>query len=718
MKRQAIISIFLIITSTGCCFSQSTISGKVITDKGAPLPGSNIYILNTFDGTSADADGNFKLVTQQTGQQVITVSSIGFEPYQQPVMLENGNYTFTFTMKETASELTEVVITAGTMEATNDRKVTMLRPLDIVTTAGAAGDIIGAIQTLPGTSRVGEQTGLFVRGGDASEAIVIIDGMIVQNFFTSDVPGIAQRSRFSPFQFKGTSFSSGGYSVRYGQALSSVLELSTNDMPSRSTLNAGINMSGVFASGAKVYNNHSLEITSNYINVSPFYNIANTNFDFYEAPNGGAGSLRWVAKHKDKGILKVLASHGGFSSGTEVPNINKPDERFRFGLSNANTYTNTSYIHTINSSTYSFTAFSFGKNTDDVSFGDVPSQLREWRAQARTEVGHELNKKTTLLSGVEWQRYSVQQKFDTLSSGFYETQAAAYSELEWKVREKFALKGGIRGEHSKILDQFAVAPRLSMGLKTGNYSQVSLAGGLFYQNPGNRYLLADKRAGFQRAVHLITNYQWVTDKQTFRVEGYYKSYEQLVRELNTPFNGNPYRFVTASVDNSGHGYAQGIDVFWRDRKSISNFDYWLSYSFVDTKRLFESFPAEATPTFITQHNLNLIAKYFIEAWNVSLAGTYSFSSGRPYFNPNNNEFLSDRAPHYENLSVSFSYLTHIKKAFTVIYAGIDNVMNRKNIFGYRYSTDGTQRYPVEPALYRSIFVGMNISMTAFNRDEL
>ena len=131
----------------------------------------------------------------------------------------------------------EVVITAGAFEANDENKVAVLKPLDIYTNAGAGGDIMGAIRTLPGTQSQSDQTGLFVRGGDASESQVIIDGMVVQNPFASNVPGVSQRSRFTPFQFKGMSFSSGGYSARFGQALSSILELNTTDLPESSNIN-------------------------------------------------------------------------------------------------------------------------------------------------------------------------------------------------------------------------------------------------------------------------------------------------------------------------------------------------------------------------------------------------------------------------------------------------------------------------------------------------
>ncbi len=711
-------SILSLMLFSSYCSSQTIITGKVTDQQGSALPGVSIYILNTLDGASADANGNYSISTTEKGNQIIVLSMIGYETINQPIVMENKSYSFDFKLKEAVSELDEVVISAGTMEATNDRKVAVLRPLDIVTTAGAAGDIIGAIQTLPGAMRVGDQTGLFVRGGDASEAAAIIDGMVVQNFFTSDVPGTAQRSRFSPFQFKGTSCNRGGYSVRAGPALSSVLELNTNDMPAKGSLNAGLSMAGAFASAAKVLKNNSLELTGSYTNVAPFYALANTNFNFYKAPEGVSGSARWVSKSGDKSIFKVLASGSCFSSGTEVPDVANAGTKYRFGVKNQNMYVNSSYSLNINARLHSYTAASFSNNEDNNSFGSTPAKTNEWRLQARTEIGYEITSKMNLLVGTEWQRFSMAKSFDTFQSSFYETQSAGYAEVEWKPKRWLGIKSGVRGEYSFLLDRSAISPRISAALKTGKFSQVSIASGIFYQNPNNRYLLTGKQPNLQQAIHYIANYQWISEKRTFRIEGYYKSYNSLVRELGVPYNPNPYRFVTTGIDNSGTGYAQGVDVFWRDKKLVKNLDYWISYSFVDTRRLFENFPTEATPSFISNHNLNVIAKFFIEPLKVNVAATYSFSSGRPYYDPTDSKFLSDRAPHYENLSLNISYVTSIKKTFAVFYFGVDNALDRHNVLGYRYTADGSQRFAIEPALYRSVFAGMNFSLSAFNRDEL
>ncbi len=715
MKIAALFFLSMICASS---YAQSSVIGRATDSQGNPLPGASIYLLNTLDGTSADANGNYTITTTEKGNQILVVSSIGYQTFNQPLVLENKKYVYDFKLVEAVNELDEVVISAGTIEATNDRKVAVLRPLDIVTTAGAAGDIIGAIQTLPGTTRVGEQTGLFVRGGDSSETSVIIDGMVVQNFFTSDIPGVAQRSRFSPFQFKGTSFSSGGYSVRYGQALSSILELNTNDMPTRGTLNAGINMAGAFGSAAKVFKTNSIELTGNYTNVAPFYKLANTNFDFYKAPEGGSGSVRWVSKGGDKSIFKLLASGGAFGSGTEIPDLTNAGAKYRFGIQNKNGYVNSSYLLTINPRLQSYSAISVSANEDNNNFGTSQSRTIEWRLQARTEVAYELTNKVNLLAGTEWQRFATERNFNNLQSNFYETHAAAYTELEWRPSKWLGFKSGVRGEHSLLLDRSTVSPRISAAIKTGQQSQVSVASGIFYQNPNSRYLFTENRPDFQQAIHYIANYQWVSEKQTFRIEGYYKSYNSLVRELGVPYDPNTYRFVTTTVDNSGKGYAQGLDLFWRDKRLLKNLDYWISYSLVDTKRLYETFPTEATPSFVATHNLNVIGKYFIKPLKLNIAATYTYSSGRPYYNPNDSKFLGSLAPYYENLSVNISYVTTIKKVFSVFYFGVDNILDRHNVFGYRFTADGSQQFPIEPPLYRSVFVGMNFSLSAFNKDEL
>jgi hypothetical protein len=716
--RQILTGILLI--APLICTGQSIIKGTVKNAKGAPIEYVNVFIKNSTDGSITDSLGRFKIKTKLQGNQVINVSFIGYEQISYPINIESKEYTLSFTLKESANMLDEIVISAGTIEANNERKVTILKPLDIVTIAGGAADIANAIQTLPGVQRNGgDQTGLLVRGGDASESTVIIDGITSQNAFFSNVPGVSQRSRFNPFQFKGTSFSSGGYSSRYGQALSSVLDLQTNDLPNESTINVGMNLTGISLSGSKLMDKNAIEFTGSYLNLAPYVAITKTNFDYYKYPRGGAFSTRWVSKVDDKGMFKMNFAESIAQQGITIPDPENFSSKINFGNKNENTFFNMSYSYLSSDKLRYFTAFSFSNNTDNTTYGNFPLYHHDSRVQGRAELNYEFSQRFYLLAGTEIQHISYDQTFnDTLSGRFTDSQIAGYIETEWKPSRWFGLKTGIRTEYSELLSKGDIAPRISLAVKTGEKSQISAAYGIFYQEAPSQYLLQGYRPGFQQAVHYIINFQRIKNDRTFRIEAYYKNYAQLIHEKYAAYDPNQYRFYYNPIDNSGSGYAKGFDIFLRDKKSIKYFEYWISYSYIGTKRLYLNYPAKATPDFVSPHNLNVITKYFINKIQTNISLSYNYAGGRTYYNPGNPVFLGDRTPGYHNLSLSISYLTNIRKMFTVIYLSVDDITNQHNILGYRYSADGSNRYPVIPSTYRTIFFGINFSLTKFNIDEL
>lgn len=713
--------LYILFISPFHLFSQTTtIKGTIKDKKGIAVPYASIFLKVAKAGAISGETGDFTLSTNAVGNDTILISGMGYDPYLLPVKLENKEIVLKITLKEPVENLEEVVISAGTIEANNERAVAVLKPLDIVTTAGGQGDIVGAIQTLPGVQRNGgDQTGLMVRGGDVNESSMIIDGTISQNPFQSSVPGVSQRSRFNPFSFKGTSFSSGGYTARYGQALSAILDLQTNDLPEKSNVNLGINMAGVMFSGSKLMDNNAIEYTGSYTNLQPFFGITPTNVKFYSVPQGGSFSTRWISKLDDnKGIFKMNFSRSFNKSGIEIPNPAVAGEKINYDLQNENTYFNTSFKYRPSERLKYFTAFSYSNNTDNVGFGLVAMLKNDSRMQGRGEVWYEFNRKFNLLSGIDVQRISYLQKYDTIYGKFDETLSAAYVEGEYKPFRKLAFKPGVRAEYSQILAKGNIVPRLAFAYKTGEFSQLSFAGGMFYQTASPNYLLQGYRPDFEKATHYMLNYQIMKKNRVLRLEAYYKSYQQLICEKGTAYTPNQYRFNYGTLDNSGSGYAQGIDFFLRDKESVKNLDYWISYSYVDTKRLYQNYVSKVTPDYVSKHNLNIVTKYMVEKIQTNFSATYSYSSGRAYYNPNSTTFLSDYAPAYQNLALTAAYLKSFKKVFAVFYLSFDNMLNTKNILGYRYSMDGTQRFAIVPPLYRSIFIGMNFSFTKFNQDEL
>ena len=249
--------------------AQHTISGKVKNGKGESVPFANVYLKEIFDGASTNEQGVFAFTTESSGAQLLVVSSLGYANYEQVIEI-NGHVQLAIVLEQGSNQLAEVVISAGAFEASDEKKITMLRPLDIVTNAGASGDVYGALQTLPGVSQVNDETGIFVRGGEAYETQTIIDGATVAKPFFGETPDIPARGRFNPFLFKGTLFSTGGYSAEYGRALSSVLLLNTYDIPKDSEYSLSVNAAGIGASRVKVWNERTAFLFSgNYTHLAP-----------------------------------------------------------------------------------------------------------------------------------------------------------------------------------------------------------------------------------------------------------------------------------------------------------------------------------------------------------------------------------------------------------------------------------------------------------------
>ncbi|GAB3020908.1 TonB-dependent receptor [Spirosoma pulveris] len=714
MKLVYFLTAYLLLLITAS--AQLTLTGRVTDARGHALPGANVFLRGTYDGASTDSTGLFRFATARRDTATLLVSYIGYDPFAKKINTTTTT-SFVIQLTESANELNTVVITAGSFEASDEKRMTMLKPMDIVTTAGANADITAAMNLLPGTQRVGEQTGLFVRGGSGEEAKVVIDGMIVQNPYFSSMPDVQSRGRFQPFMFKGTSFSTGGYSAQYGQALSSVLLLNTTDKTQNEGVSLSLNLANAGISYDHATEKSSISATGYYGNLKPLFALVRQTVDWTHIPEFAGSSLTYRLQPSKTGQIKFYGMYSDSKLGMNFIDPSNETGKTALQQHNRNFFTTSTYTDSWAEGRWLLhSGLSYSYDTDATTYSGADFGRSSERLQGRAVLTRLLPGNNSILFGAEAHGITLKNTVQGVSYALHDNYGALFVESQTYIGRNLAVQLGLRGEYSSVLNRFNLAPRVSMAYKTGLYSQVSLAYGQFYQTPDYRYLYLNTSLDFERADHLILNYQIIKNKRTFRVETFYKNYAQLVREFTnqpgTParFDANPYRFPWGRTDNSGNGYAQGFDVFWRDQKTVKGLDYWITYSYVDTKRLFQQFMVAATPTFISTHNVSVITKRYFETISTNLALTYTLSSGRPYYNPNRQEegdngFLTDRTPVVNNLSFSASHITRIKKNLVVIYASIDNLLNTQNVFTYRYTTDGKTRYAVGPQSYRSFFVG-------------
>jgi hypothetical protein len=675
-----------------------TISGTVKDKKNQPIPYANIFIKDSYDGASSDANGNYSFTTDETGTKTIVCSQLGYTEQQKQITI-SGDMKIDFLLDKNETEMDVVVISAGTIEASDEKRTTVLKPLDIVTTAGGQGDIYGAVQTLPGSSKVGEQEGLFVRGGTGAETKTIIDGMNVNNPFFSSVPDIAARGRFSPFLFKGTAFSTGGYSAQYGQALSSALILETQDMPDRTSSSLAVSSVGVGGGHEHLWEKKGFAagFDANYTNLAPYYLIVPQKQTYTRMPQFFGGSANFRKKIGQGGILKFYGYYNYGNLGMKRPDIDSTNGyESAFTLKNSDTYTNLSFRNYLGEKWRMDAAASWAYDQNDIINEPDTIHTKSSLSQGRVMMTRYYSKRNQLRAGVEYQYLTDESSFDRYKSSFFDNYLSAFAETDIFLGPKFVGRVGGRVENSSLLAKTNVAPRVSLARKTGKYSQLSVAYGDFYEKPANDILYRSTNIGFEKATHYILSFQHVDDSITLRVEAYYKQYDQLVKTI-------------PDLNNSGNGYAKGFDVFWRDKKTFKNVDYWISYTYLDTKRNWRDFPTSVMPTFASTHNASVVIKKWFPKIMTSVGMSYNYSSGRPYYNPNNPVYLGDKTFDYHSLNLNASYLCNIHGAFTVFVISVTNVPGFKQVYGYRYSYDGLRREEIVPAAKRSFFIGMFMS---------
>ncbi|MBL0743873.1 TonB-dependent receptor [Chryseolinea lacunae] len=689
--------------------AQTTLSGKVTDTKGEGIPGANITLANTYDGTTSDANGNFSFTTSEQGQQTLVVSFIGFKENRRAVTLGTTPLVVAIALEETINELEAVTITAGSFTAGDASRRTVFKAIDIATTAGATADIAGALNTLPGTQKVGETGRLFVRGGDGSETRTFIDGMLVLDAYGTSAPNTPSRGRFLPFMFKGTSFSTGGYSAEYGQALSSVLALDSKDEAEMTRTDIGILSVGADVAHTQAWDGGSVAGKVQYTNIRPYYGLINQEIDWKTPPASIEGIGAFRQRVGKQGMVKVYGNYNHSDFALYNHAIEDHSNTSLYDLTNDYRYLNGFYKTMLNEKWNVRGGLSYTGIKNNTWLNDDNIVETQKGVHAKTVFEGSLSDKVEVKAGAEVIQRNYDQAFDlkvgqdyTLS--FNETLSSAFVEADVYTSNKFVMQGGARAEYNSLNQKFSVDPRVSLAYKTGKISQVYFAYGTFRQAAKNEMLRVNSTLSSEKAEHFILNYQVMENNRTLRLQAYYKRYNDLVKYRNA----DPLQLY-----NGGDGYAQGVEFFWRDYKSIKNVDYWLSYSFLDTKRNYLDFPQRAVPTFASAHNVSLVTKYFVTPLKTQVGVTYSYTTGRPYNNPNTAVFNGGKTPYYADLSVNLSYLP---KPYIIVHVSCTNVLGRDNIFGYEYATtpDASGVYgsrAIRQPAPRFLFVGIFITLS-------
>ena len=670
--------------------AQVVISGKVTDQNQIPLPGANVFIQGFYDGTTADSLGNFNFKTRVEGVQTISATFIGYKPVLKKVDLDSARtIQLRLVLEEIGGQINEVVINAGAFEASDQKKAVMMRLFDIATTPSAQGDIFGALATLPGVQKVGEDGRVFVRGGEGYETKTFMDGMLVATPYLSKMPDMPTRGRFSPMLFSGTLFSTGAYSAEFGQALSSIVDMKTNSQETEDKSSISLMTVGVMGSTTKCWKDGSISLSGDFLSSELSNRINKQLVDWTSSPVDVDGTVMFRQKVLKSGLYKFFGTFNNNRSGMIYPNMETGTDQHIL-LNGSNLYLNNSFNGSLGKNWLVKSGIVW--NYDNQKFDIDQNQVVTNQKMFQTKLGltHTINEQTELKIGADWVNYSYEQKIrmnGDFNLPFINNQLSGFGEVEYKLSKKFATRFGARIEHSSLSNQSTLVPRLSGAYKTGDHSQVSLACGRFFQNPEEDYLKFAQQLKAERADHLVMTWQYQTDLRTFRIEGYSKQYAGLVK-FSQPLATNPLDY-----SNTGSGHAEGVDVFWRDKESFKGTDYWISYSWINASRNYKEYPTMAVPNYVSEHNLSVVYKRFFGALRTYAAVTYSFASSRPYHNPNLDGFMNSKTNPTNDISLSLTYIMRLMGKQAVLHLMVNNLAGFNNIYGYNFSsTRNTEGY--------------------------
>jgi len=205
-------------------FSQTaTLKGVILNE--ANLPIENVSILAGDDGTVTNENGFYILKIPANQDVTVTFTHISLKSIEGTFNLKNGEeYEFNPVMNESIEQISTVIISGKKRKDVEG--ITTLKPATIRKIPGANPGVENLLKTLPGVSSNNElSTQYSVRGGNYDENLVYVNGIEIYRPFLVRSGQQEGLSFVNTDLVQNVDFSAGGFQAKYGDKLSSVLDI-------------------------------------------------------------------------------------------------------------------------------------------------------------------------------------------------------------------------------------------------------------------------------------------------------------------------------------------------------------------------------------------------------------------------------------------------------------------------------------------------------------
>jgi hypothetical protein len=707
-------------------FLFGSIVGRVFDQKTKePVPYANVIALGSSLRAATDKDGRFTIPKVPVGSYEVRISVIGYKPMVKTCTARTSTDLFEleFPLTEGHIELREVQVFGKHFPQTPDIPLSTrsFSNKELRHTAGGLDDVVRSISILPGIAQPKpDRNDLIVRGGAPSENLFLIDNVEVAyiNHFSTQGAGGGAISIINMDFLSSSSFSTGGFGVRYGDKLSSVLNIGlregrTDRIHSKGTVSAtqfGLDVEGPLPQGGS----YLFSIRKSYLDL-PFklygFGFAPQYWDFL-------GKASYSLGTSDKLTVLALGAIDKINFFNDTDEHRYDNSRLLFsdqdhlvgGATWRHLFSNGYSTLTVR---HSRSRFGYLQFTEDLT-PRFQSSAVEGEISVRGDMVIEYSASNTFAIGVESKCISVQSTIDLKPTGtgngnkvsadqFLDgtpLKAAAYAQIS-KAIGPLELTFGLRGDYFSLIKQRAiVAPRFSSILALSPVINLTASIGRYYQTPSYIWLAGN---AFNRGLSYLGVNQIVVgidylaaEDLNISLEGYLKQYFNYPTSLNRRTlimantgagpggMGEGYAsFGLDSLVGSGSGLARGIELSMQKKLSEIPVYGMLSLSYGETR--FTALDGVSRPSDYDQRCvINIGGGYILgEDWEVS--GKFRLYTGRPYtpFGPNGGQsdekYNSARAGINHQLDIRIARRWAVGGVVLETYLDVQNVYNRKPI---------------------------------------
>lgn len=663
--------------------SKFTINGFVHdAQSGETLIAANVMELNSRSGAVTNEFGHYSL-TLPAGEVLLQFSYVGYQ--SDTIRLQLASDTTLSASLIEGQLLGEVVVVgspnpSGVETATIGAQHISASEIKRLPAFFGEQDVIKALQLLPGVQSGSEgSSGLFVRGGDPDQNLILMDGISLYN------PNhmLGAFSTFNPDAVKSVTLYKGTFPARFGGRLSSVVDvrLKDGDMQeyhgnvSVGLISSKINVEGPIVKDRTTFN---FSARRTYLDLLAAIALAIRNrqegedgekmkggYDFHDL------NLKVTHRFSDRDQLYLFGYYGNDRVWTHYTN---GDDKQQMSWLWGNAMGSLRWNHVINgqlflNTTASYTQYRSRLRMKMQEDKDQPpvamsydSGIRDWLLTS--ELHYSPVEQHQLLFGANYTFHTFRPEMTSIKvngkdlSDFtgtdfnvfgnnpnnYAHEASLYAEDEIKLGDKWTFNAGLRYSfyHVRGKGYHNVEPRVSAAWRITPALTAKVGYALMTQHvhlltnnslslPTDLWVPSTDRIKPMHVHHFTAGlFLHVPQWGDFSVEGYYKPLSNVLEYKEGSF----FYGVSTNWEQMvamGRGTAYGLELLWQ--RKVGKLTGWVSYAWARTWRTFDqpgeelnfgrTFPAK----YDRIHDFKITAMYQLgKSWD--FAATWVFASGQ------------------------------------------------------------------------------------------